>query len=136
MIQAAFRCEDDELLFLGGTFFPARRASESPIAIACLRLFTFFPLRPILRRPRLNSCISRSTFLPALGLYLRRELDLRPREDELRRERDVVRCELRAEALRRLRAELRRRELPLLRRLLLRDELLLRELERCLVAIG
>ena len=99
------------------------------MAIACLRLFTFLPLRPILRRPRLNSCISRSTFLLALGLYFRRELDLRPREDELRRERDVLRCELRAEALRRLRAELRRRELPLLRRLRPRDELRLRELE-------
>ena len=99
------------------------------MAIACLRLFTFLPLRPILRRPRLNSCISRSTFLLALGLYFRRELDLRPREDELRRERDVLRCELRAEALRRLPAELRRRELPLLRRLRPRDELRLRELE-------
>jgi hypothetical protein len=73
--------------------------------------------------------------LPALGLYLRRELDLRPREDELRREREVLRCELRAEALRRLRPELPRRELPLLRRLLLRDELLFREVERCLVAM-
>lgn len=136
--QAALRWEDDdELLFFGGTFLPARRASDKPIAIACLRLFTFLPLRPILRRPRLNSCISRSTFLPALGLYLRRELDLRPRDDELlRREREVLRCELRAEALRRLRAELRRRELPLLRRLLLRDELLLREVERCLVAMS
>ena len=134
--QAALRCEEAELLFFEGTFFPSRRASESPIAIACLRLFTFFPLRPILRRPRLNSCISRSTFLLALGLYLRRELDLRPREDELRREREVLRCELRAEALRRLPAELRRRELPLLRRLLLRDELPFREVERCLVAMS
>lgn len=133
--QAAFLCEDDELLFLG-TFFPSRRASDSPIAIACLRLFTFFPLRPILRRPRLNSCISRSTFLLALGLYLRRELDLRLREDELRREREEPRWELRAEALRRLRAELRPRELPLLRRLLLREELVLREVERCLVAMS
>jgi len=136
--QAALRWEDedDELLFFAGTFLPDRRASDRPIAIACLRLFTFLPLRPILRRPRLNSCISRSTFLPALGLYLRRELDFRPREDELRRERELLRCEPRADALRRLRAELRRRELPLLRRLLLRDELLLREVERCLVAMS
>ncbi len=134
--QAALRCdEEDELPFFEGTFFPSRRASESPIAIACLRLFTFLPLRPILRRPRLNSCISRSTFFPALGLYLRRELDLRPFEDELRREREVLRCELRAEALRPLRADLPR-ELPLLRRLLLRAELLLREVERCLVAMS
>ncbi|HVH86032.1 MAG TPA: hypothetical protein VM912_04855 [Terriglobales bacterium] len=116
--QAALRLldEDELLLFFAGTFFPARRASDNPIAIACLRLFTFFPLRPIFSRPRLNSCISRSTFLPALGLYLRRErLDFRPR--------DVLRCELRADALRRLRAVLLRRELPLLRRLLLREEL-------------
>src|SRR6185437_13844252 len=127
--------EDDELLFFAGTFLPDRRASDRPIAIACLRLFTFLPLRPILRRPRLNSCISRSTFLLALGLYLRRELDLRPREDELRREREALRCELRAEALRRLPAELRRRELPLPRRLLVRNELLFREVEQCLVAI-
>src|SRR6185312_6217430 len=94
--QAALRWEDDdELLFFDGTFLPSRRASDRPIAMACLRLFTFLPLRPILRRPRLNSCISRSTFLLALGLYLRRELDLRPREDELRREREALRCELR-----------------------------------------
>src|SRR6185437_3288674 len=84
--------EDDELLFFAGTFLPDRRASDRPIAIACLRLFTFLPLRPILRRPRLNSCISRSTFLPALGLYLRRELDFRPRADELRREREPLHC--------------------------------------------
>jgi hypothetical protein len=52
---------------------------------------------------------------------LRRELDLRPREDELRREREVLRCELRADAL---------------RRFLLCDELLFREVERCLVAMS
>lgn len=64
--------------------------------MACFRLFTFFPLLPDFSFPRLNSCISRFTSLPALGLYLRRELDLRPRDD-LRRElelrlRDVERC--------------------------------------------
>ena len=31
-----------------GTFFPLLRASERPIAIACLRLLTFLPLRPLL----------------------------------------------------------------------------------------
>ncbi len=36
----------------GGTFFPARRASERPIAIACLGLMTFFPLRPLVSVPR------------------------------------------------------------------------------------
>jgi hypothetical protein len=29
-----------------GTFAPFLRASDRPIAIACLRLFTFRPLRP------------------------------------------------------------------------------------------
>jgi len=82
----------------------------------------------------LNSCISRSTSFPALGLYFRRELldfFLLPRDDELRRDLDVLPCELRAEALRRLPAELFLRELPLL---LLREELL-REVERRFVAM-
>ena len=38
-----------ELLLLrlrGGTFAPRRRASESPMAMACSRLFTFFLERP------------------------------------------------------------------------------------------
>jgi hypothetical protein len=69
-----------------GTFFPLRRASDRPIAMACLRLLTVFPLRPDFNLPRLNSCISRFTSDPALGLYLRRELDFfLPREEELRR---------------------------------------------------
>src|SRR5438270_13723235 len=106
--QAALRLEADELLFLLGTFLPLRRASERPIAIACLRLFTVFPLRPDFNLPRLNSCISRLTSLPALGLYLRREPDFFfPLEEELRRELDL-------------------REL---------DELRLRDEERCFVGI-
>src|SRR5580692_757575 len=56
--------------FLFGTFAPFFRASESPIAIACLRLVTFCPL-PLFSFPRLNSCISVSTCLPADLLYLR-----------------------------------------------------------------
>lgn len=79
IVQAALRLEDDPLLFFDGTFFPLRRASDRPIAIACLRLFTVFPLRPDFSFPRLNSCISRFTSLPALGLYLRRE-DFLPRD--------------------------------------------------------
>src|SRR5919201_812406 len=59
-----------QLFFFLGTFFPARRASESPIAIACLRLFTFLPLRPLLSVPRLRSCMARSTFLDAPFEYL------------------------------------------------------------------
>ena len=33
-----------------GTFFPFFRASDRPIAIACLRLLTLLPLRPLLKR--------------------------------------------------------------------------------------
>jgi hypothetical protein len=58
-----------------GTFLPSRRASESPIAIACLRLFTVLPLRPDFSLPRLNSCISRFTSSPAEGEYFRRDED-------------------------------------------------------------
>ena len=48
--------------FFLGTFPPARRACERPIAIACLRLFTFFRERPDLRVPRFRSCIAFRTF--------------------------------------------------------------------------
>src|SRR5215831_7548139 len=54
-----------------GTFLPARRASDRPIAIACLRLFTFFPLRPLRSVPRLRSCIARFTFFAAPREYFR-----------------------------------------------------------------
>jgi hypothetical protein len=54
-----------------GTFLPSRRASERPIAIACLRLVTFLPLRPLFSLPSLRSCIARSTFLLAPCEYLR-----------------------------------------------------------------
>ena len=56
--------------FLRGTFAPARRASERPIAIACLRLFTVFPDRPLFSVPLLRSCIARLTFCAAFLLYL------------------------------------------------------------------
>jgi hypothetical protein len=45
-----------------GTFAPALRAWDRPIAIACLRLVTFLPDRPLFRVPRLRSCIARFTF--------------------------------------------------------------------------
>src|SRR5882672_2967569 len=54
-----------------GTLPPARRASLSPMAMACLRLVTFLPERPDLSLPRFISCMARSTFLPALAPYLR-----------------------------------------------------------------
>jgi hypothetical protein len=40
---------------------PARRASESPIAIACFRLVTFLPERPDRSLPAFISRIERST---------------------------------------------------------------------------
>jgi hypothetical protein len=49
-----------------GTFAPARRASESPIAIACLRLVTFLPLPPLRSVPCFLSCMVFSTFLDAV----------------------------------------------------------------------
>jgi hypothetical protein len=61
--------DDDERF--DGTFFPSRRASDRPMAIACLRLVTFLPLRPLFSFPVLRSCIARSTFLLAPCEYLR-----------------------------------------------------------------
>ena len=42
-----------------GTFWPAALASDNPIAIACLRLFTFRPDRPLLKVPDLRFFIAR-----------------------------------------------------------------------------
>jgi len=55
--------------FFFGTFLPSLRASESPMAIACFRLFTVFPLRPLLRVPSFRSCIAFSTFFEAPLAY-------------------------------------------------------------------
>jgi hypothetical protein len=56
----------------GGTLAPFRRASDSPMARACLRLVTFFPLRPLRRVPRLRRRIADATdsdaFLPYLAM--------------------------------------------------------------------
>src|SRR5262249_30022719 len=57
--------------FLRGTFAPERRASDRPMAIACLRLRTVLPERPLLSLPRFISCIARLTFLPLDLPYLR-----------------------------------------------------------------
>jgi hypothetical protein len=54
-----------------GTLPPSRRASERPIAIACLRLVTFLPDRPDRSDPRLRSCMAFSTFCEAFLPYLR-----------------------------------------------------------------
>src|SRR6266567_2698183 len=48
--------------FLAGTFAPALRASESPMAFACLRLVTFLPDFPLLRVPCFFSCMTFLTF--------------------------------------------------------------------------
>ena len=48
--------------FFAGTFPPARRASDSPMAIACLRLVTFLPDFPLRNVPVLRSCIAFLTF--------------------------------------------------------------------------
>jgi hypothetical protein len=57
-----------------GTLPPARRASESPIAIACLRLLTVFPEPPLFSVPRFRSCMAFSTFsaafLPYRGIWI------------------------------------------------------------------
>lgn len=59
--------------FLGGTFFPALLAFESPMAMACLGFFTFLPLRPDLSWPFFISLISVSMLLLAAGEYFRPE---------------------------------------------------------------
>jgi len=52
-----------------GTLPPARRASDKPIAIACLRFVTFFPDRPLRSVPRFRSCIARLTLFCAVRPY-------------------------------------------------------------------
>jgi hypothetical protein len=55
-----------------GTFAPFFRASDKPIAIACLRLVTFLPEPPLRSVPRLRSRITwrtlRCAFLPYLAI--------------------------------------------------------------------
>lgn len=64
-----FRPPDFAPLRSRGTFFPFALASESPIAIACFRLFTFFPEPPERSVPRFRLCIARSTSFEAPLLY-------------------------------------------------------------------
>src|SRR5882672_7470341 len=54
-----------------GTFAPAARASERPIATACLRLLTFLPDRPLFNVPALRFFIARPTLAEAFFEYLR-----------------------------------------------------------------
>jgi hypothetical protein len=57
--------------FLDGTFMPSRRASDSPIAIACSRLLTFRPERPLFNVPALRFFIARPTLADAFLEYFR-----------------------------------------------------------------
>ncbi len=59
-----------------GTFPPSRLASDSPMAIACLRLFTVLPDPPDLSCPRFISCIALSTLSEAFFPYFRPPLVL------------------------------------------------------------
>src|SRR5262249_50874782 len=52
-----------------GTFAPALRASDKPIAMACFRLVTRLPERPLRSVPCLRSSIARLTLLWALRPY-------------------------------------------------------------------
>jgi hypothetical protein len=54
-----------------GTFLPLALASESPIAIACLRLVTFFLERPLFKVPALRFFIARLTSVDAFFEYFR-----------------------------------------------------------------
>src|SRR3954468_15001284 len=67
------RRPDDLLFRAAGTFAPFFRASESPMAIACLRLFTFPPCPALPRRsvPRLRRPMALLTLLLAPLLYFR-----------------------------------------------------------------
>src|ERR1700722_5483940 len=74
-----------QLAFFSGTFAPFLRASERPIAMACLRLVTLPPLPPLPERsvPSFSRRMALSTLLPAaLPYFVRpdflRELELFP----------------------------------------------------------
>ena len=66
----------------GGTRPPSRLASDSPIAIACLRLVTFLPELPLRKVPRLRSRIARATFCLLFLPYLLATLRLLLRPDD------------------------------------------------------
>jgi hypothetical protein len=71
-----------EDFFREGTLAPSRRASESPIAIACLRLVTFFPERPLRSVPRFRLCMARLTFFAAFLLYFAIECPFKGRRTQ------------------------------------------------------
>ena len=69
-LRAVFDAERLRLVFLAGTLAPSRRASERPMAMACLRLVTFRP-DPERSEPRFFSCIAFSTLRDAFLPYFR-----------------------------------------------------------------
>jgi hypothetical protein len=75
-----FRLDDFRAEDFRGTLAPFFRASESPMAIACSRLFTFppFPPGPDLSVPFFLRRIADSTLLPAAFPYFRLPDDLFP----------------------------------------------------------
>ena len=77
-----------------GTFWPAARASDRPIAIACLRLLTVRPERPLFNVPALRFFIARSTLLEAFLEYLRAMIFLLTRAELIGMEEDSSRLPL------------------------------------------
>src|SRR5262249_43556319 len=67
VIQEAFFLE--EAFFFFGTLAPLSRASDNPIAIACLRLLTVLPLRPLFSVPFFFRLMALSTLLDAFLEY-------------------------------------------------------------------
>lgn len=68
------------LFFFGaGTLAPFFLASDNPIAIACLRLFTFLPLLPLRNVPFFLRCIALSTVFCDFFEYLAIIIDYRYR---------------------------------------------------------
>src|SRR4051812_39481646 len=68
---------DARALFFGGTFLPSRRASDRPMAIACLRLLTLRPEPPLFNVPALRFFIARPTLADAPLEYLRAALAMK-----------------------------------------------------------
>ena len=62
---------------------PFRRASDSPIAIACFRLVTRFPERPLRKVPRFRRRIALSTVFWAFLPYRAIVSSLRPPQRSL-----------------------------------------------------
>ena len=71
VLRVAFLAFRPRVAVFFGTFAPAARASERPIAIACLRLLTFLPDRPLFRVPALRFFIARPTLADAFFEYFR-----------------------------------------------------------------